>query len=224
MTGPSAIGSENGTPTSITSAPASSSPFRSSTVSGTPGSPAVMYGTSARLPFCFIAAKRDAISFLDEVVANPDAISFGTFCLDDRAAIRAMLVLVGEVGKITGVQNITHRITNDANDRSGKHLGDRVDRVDDPKLQRIEDDQRADGIDAGQVDEGLHHHRVHATPRVVPHLADDVSGRPRGSLIYAARGRCVEPVADRHDLAEHAQLAWPDRPRVPAVIGLHVVL
>src|SRR5438105_8372075 len=48
MTGPSITGSENGIPISIASAPASSSPRRSS--ASTPGSPPVTYGTKARPP------------------------------------------------------------------------------------------------------------------------------------------------------------------------------
>ena len=43
MTGPSASGSENGTPTSMTSAPARSSAFRISAERGRSGSPAVVY-------------------------------------------------------------------------------------------------------------------------------------------------------------------------------------
>src|SRR5919197_1568403 len=46
MTGPSASGSENGTPTSSTSAPARSSAFRMSADRGRSGSPAVVYVTS----------------------------------------------------------------------------------------------------------------------------------------------------------------------------------
>src|SRR6266540_4167923 len=53
ITGPSITGSENGIPTSIASAPASSSP-RSSSAS-TPASPPVTYGTKARPP----ASSRD---------------------------------------------------------------------------------------------------------------------------------------------------------------------
>jgi hypothetical protein len=41
ITGPSAIGSENGTPSSITSAPAATMPCISSTVTSAYGSPAV---------------------------------------------------------------------------------------------------------------------------------------------------------------------------------------
>ena len=47
MVGPSAIGSENGTPSSMMSAPASTSACISGTVSAGSGSPAVMNGISA---------------------------------------------------------------------------------------------------------------------------------------------------------------------------------
>src|SRR3546814_18772854 len=47
MVGPSAIGSENGTPSSITSAPASTSACMTGTSDSSEGSPAVMKGISA---------------------------------------------------------------------------------------------------------------------------------------------------------------------------------
>src|SRR3546814_16688625 len=47
MVGPSAIGSENGTPSSITSAPASTSACITGTSASTDGSPAVTNGISA---------------------------------------------------------------------------------------------------------------------------------------------------------------------------------
>src|SRR5215216_7461840 len=50
MMGPSAIGSENGTPSSITSAPPATSACMSGTVACGDGSPAVMNGISALRP------------------------------------------------------------------------------------------------------------------------------------------------------------------------------
>ncbi|KAG1221100.1 hypothetical protein G6F68_021019 [Rhizopus microsporus] len=47
ITGPSAMGSENGTPSSITSAPASTSAFIRGSVAAGDGSPAAIYGISA---------------------------------------------------------------------------------------------------------------------------------------------------------------------------------
>src|SRR5262245_10347226 len=57
MTGPSAMGSENGTPSSMTSAPPLTKACISGTASAGSGSPAVMKGTSAFLPCCFSASK-----------------------------------------------------------------------------------------------------------------------------------------------------------------------
>jgi len=53
MLGPSAIGSENGIPSSIMSAPADSSVFISDLVSSSVGSPAVINGTNAFFAFAF---------------------------------------------------------------------------------------------------------------------------------------------------------------------------
>src|SRR3712207_1236298 len=88
MIGPSAIGSENGTPTSITSAPASSRPRSSSRLEAGSGNPAVMYVTRARRPPARSLAKRSAIRSdeSDEVVTDADAIPFGILRLDDRPA------------------------------------------------------------------------------------------------------------------------------------------
>src|SRR5438067_1542894 len=61
ITGPSAIGSENGTPSSSTSAPPSTSACSSGTVRSGCGSPAVMKVTRPVLPCCFRASKVGAI-------------------------------------------------------------------------------------------------------------------------------------------------------------------
>src|SRR5205823_2128273 len=61
MTGPSASGSENGTPTSSTSAPARSSARRISAERGRSGSPAVVYVTSPVVRSERRRAKRSAI-------------------------------------------------------------------------------------------------------------------------------------------------------------------
>jgi hypothetical protein len=50
ITGPSAMGSEKGTPSSITSAPASAIASMMSVVASANGSPEVMYGISALRP------------------------------------------------------------------------------------------------------------------------------------------------------------------------------
>src|SRR5690242_12870733 len=57
ITGPSAIGSENGTPSSRTSAPPATSACMMGTVTSGPGSPAVTKVTRPVLPCCFRALK-----------------------------------------------------------------------------------------------------------------------------------------------------------------------
>src|SRR6266404_869616 len=64
MTGPSAIGSENGTPSSITSAPAAVSARISGTVAASVGSPAVMYGISATRPAARSLSKVASMRFI----------------------------------------------------------------------------------------------------------------------------------------------------------------
>ena len=61
ITGPSAIGSENGTPSSRRSAPASTKRCMSGTVQPGSGSPAVMKGTSALRPAARNPAKRSSM-------------------------------------------------------------------------------------------------------------------------------------------------------------------
>ncbi len=61
MAGPSAIGSENGTPISRMSLPASTMPWRIGTVLAFSGSPAVTKGISALRPAAFSSAKRPAM-------------------------------------------------------------------------------------------------------------------------------------------------------------------
>src|SRR5512135_323354 len=69
MVGPSAMGSENGTPSSITSAPASTRVCIRATVCLGAGSPAVMKGIRALLPCCLrrekVASNRDMQRFLE---------------------------------------------------------------------------------------------------------------------------------------------------------------
>src|ERR1700674_1351603 len=64
ITGPSAIGSENGTPSSITSAPAEVSARISGTVAASEGSPAVMYGISAARPAARSLSKVASMRFI----------------------------------------------------------------------------------------------------------------------------------------------------------------
>src|SRR5205823_5093213 len=86
MTIPSAIGSENGTPISMMSAPPSSSARRHSTERSASGNPAVRYPTSARRFFAPSSSKRRAM-LLDEIVVDVESIPVGFRRLDDRARI-----------------------------------------------------------------------------------------------------------------------------------------
>src|SRR5690349_20845527 len=99
ITGPSAIGSENGTPSSITSAPAASIAFSSSSERARSGCPAVTYTTRARRPLARSAAKRSAsaVERLDEIVGNANTVALGVFGLDDRATVLAIGAAVGEI-------------------------------------------------------------------------------------------------------------------------------
>src|SRR3954467_889061 len=186
ITGPSAIGSENGRPSSITSAPASSSAARSSTLRPTSGWPAVIYGTKAHRFAARRSAKRRSICRSppgdppgdaprdppgadcpesDEIVTDANAISFRIFRLDDGAEEPAVGIAVGQVDELSGMQDVALRIADDTHDRAGKHVLQRIDRVDDAQLERIHHDKGADRIDAREVDERLHDHGIHAAAR-----------------------------------------------------------
>src|SRR6185437_7021468 len=138
MTGPSAIGSENGSPSSITSAPACSSAWISSTVRSSSGYPAVMYGTSARLPATRSAAKRRAISS-DEVVTDADAIALWILGLDDGAKEHALGAAVCEIDQRARMEQVALRVADHADDRAREHVGERVGRMHDAQLEGIED-------------------------------------------------------------------------------------
>ena len=64
ITAPSALGSENGTPSSRMSAPAATMPCISAGVMSTYGKPAVTYGMSAVRPVAFRAAKVAAMRLI----------------------------------------------------------------------------------------------------------------------------------------------------------------
>src|ERR1043166_2947123 len=100
----------------MTSAPASSSPFNSSRVPSTDGSPAVMYGTNPRRLDFRRSAKRSAMALVlveaigsDEVVANPDAIALGRLGLHDRPAELAILGAIGHVDDRSRIERSEER-------------------------------------------------------------------------------------------------------------------
>src|SRR6185312_15289709 len=95
MVGPSASGSENGTPTSTKSAPAAATRRSASRNTAGLGKPAVRYGISARrLPS---ACHRCAMAWSDKVVADVDAVFDRVGDLDDGAWEGAVRVLVREI-------------------------------------------------------------------------------------------------------------------------------
>src|SRR5690349_5114315 len=223
MTGPSAIGSENGTPSSITSAPASTSPAISVRVASIDGWPAVIYGTSARRPDARSCAKR-SVTRSDEVVADTNAVPFWLFGLDDGAFEHAILSAVREVDKIAREQHVALVVADDAHDRPRQHLGNRVRPVHEAELECIQHHQRPNWIDTGEVHEGLHEHRIHAATSIVSHLLDYIRRVHRLGLIRASRGRRIEAVSYRDNLAIDAELTRPYRARITSEIDLHVVL
>src|SRR3989475_1726376 len=227
MVGPSASGSENGTPTSTKSAPAAATSRRaSSDVSGV-GNPAVRYGMSAarRVPaFPRMARQRAAIGCSDKVVADVDAVLYGVRDLHDRAGMIAFGVALREVGEESGVLHPAFGRGHDADDRS-MHMGDvRIGAVHERHLVRVEDDARAHGVDPDQVDERLHHDLIVPAPRVLPHFLEHLIRLDRHRLVDApARGR-VGPIGHRADPRVNGQVARPQRFGVTGEVGLHVVL
>src|SRR5690606_29194526 len=96
MTGPSAIGSENGTPSSITSAPAATSACMTGTVASSEGSPAVMNGTSALRPVARSFAKRFSIRPMSD--------------LDPFAGGDGVHVLVAPPGQVAQHQRVRRQL------------------------------------------------------------------------------------------------------------------
>src|SRR5712671_7167256 len=95
MVGPSARGSENGTPTSTKSAPAATTHRSASTDTAGVGKPAVRYGISARdVPS---VRHRAAMALSDKVVADVDTVFDGIGDLDDGAGEGAVRVFFREI-------------------------------------------------------------------------------------------------------------------------------
>src|SRR6266566_7495053 len=102
MVGPSASGSENGTPTSMKSAPAAATRRSASSETSGVGKPAVRYGISARdLPS---ARHRDAMAFSDKVVADVDTVFDRVGDLHDGARETAALILHRKIDHGAGIQ------------------------------------------------------------------------------------------------------------------------
>src|SRR3989441_534900 len=227
MVGPSARGSENGTPTSTKSAPAAATARRASSDSSAVGNPAVRYGMSAarRVPALpRMARQRAAIGCSDKVIADVDAVLDGVSDLHDRAGMVAFGILLRKVGEEARVLDPSFGRGHDAHHRA-MHMGDvRVGAVHKRYLVRVEDDARPHGIDADQVDERLHHDLIVAAPGVLPHLLEHLVRLDRHRLVHAPARRRVEPVGHGDDLGIDGQLARPQRLGVAGEVGLHVVL
>src|SRR6267143_6106820 len=151
MVGPSARGSEKGTPTSTKSAPAAATARRASSDSSGVGNPAVRYGMSAarRVPaFPRMARQRAAIGCSDKVVADVDAVFDGVGDLHDRAGMLAFGIVLREIGEESGVLHPALRRGHDT-DHGAMHVGDvRIGTVHQRYLVRVEDDARPHGINA----------------------------------------------------------------------------
>src|SRR6185437_1352690 len=116
MIGPSANGSENGTPTSMMSAPARATARINASERARSGCPAVMYVTRALRRRSASAANRWAICS-DVVVADADAIAVGICHLDDRPVVHAGRVPVGEIRERAREEHVAALIADDLYDR-----------------------------------------------------------------------------------------------------------
>src|SRR5437870_982339 len=226
MVGPSARGSENGTPTSTKSAPAAATTRNASSDWSGVGNPAVRYGMSAAR-FAparpRMARQRAAIGCSDKVVTDVDAVFDGVGDLDDGAGIVALRIALGEIGEEPGVLHAAVGCRHDADDRAMHVCDVRVGAVHERHLIGMDDDARPHGVDADQVDERLHDDGIVAAPRVLPHLLRHLIGLNRNGLVGTAAGRGVEAVGNRHDLRVDRQLARPDRLGLAGEVGPHVV-
>src|SRR5689334_14006949 len=105
MTGPSARGSLNGTPTSSISAPSAVARRSASRERAGVGNPAVRNGMSAARRSARTAAQRPASGRSDKVVADLDTVLDRIGDLDDGARERALLVPMRGVGEESGMLN-----------------------------------------------------------------------------------------------------------------------
>src|SRR5229473_3532187 len=186
IVGPSARGSEKGSPTSMKSAPAAATRTSAASESAGVGNPAVRYGIRAarRTPAApRIARQRAAIGCSDKVVGDVDAVLDRVGDLDDGARIVALGILVREIDEHPGMHQPTVGGRDDAHHRT-VHVGDvGVRPVHDRHFVGVEDDARAHGVDANQVDERLDDDWVVAAARILPHLLEHLIGLDRHGLI-----------------------------------------
>src|SRR5688500_3975352 len=117
IVGPSARGSENGTPTSMKSAPAAAIRVNAASETARVGNPAVRYGMRARrLPN---DRQRSAIAPAlrsDKVIADVDAVFDRVRDLHDGARVVAVRVFVREIHDGAGTQERAVRRRDDPDD------------------------------------------------------------------------------------------------------------
>src|SRR5439155_19668283 len=123
MVGPSARGSENGTPTSMKSAPAPATTRSASSEMSGVGNPAVRYGIRAarRVPVPSPprrARQRAAIGCSDKVVADVDSVLGRVGDLDDGPGEMAVGILLREVRQEARVLDAALGRRDDANHRA----------------------------------------------------------------------------------------------------------
>src|SRR6266576_1106036 len=208
--GPSASGSENGTPTSIKSAPASATRRSASSETAGVGKPAVRYGISARdVPS---ARHREAMGALsDKVIADVDTVLDRVGDLDDGARVVAVGILLGKIDHGTRIQQRPIGCRDEAYDRAVDVRDVGVGAVHQRHLIGVEDDAGADGVDPDQVDERFYHDPIVPAPRVLPHLLEHLIGLDRHGLVDTPAGRSVKAVGDRDHLRVDRQRAAADR-------------
>src|SRR5689334_7315284 len=147
IVGPSASGSENGTPTSTKSAPAAAMARSASRDTAGVGKPAVRYGMSARdVPS---ARHRAAIgvagALSDKVVVDVDTVFDRVGDLDDGARVAAVRILLGKIDDRTRIQQRPIGCRDEAYDRAVYVCDVRVGAVHQRDLIGVEDDAGADG-------------------------------------------------------------------------------
>src|SRR4051812_36940039 len=223
MVGPSASGSLNGTPTSMMSA--SSSAMRNAArLTSTEGYPAVRYGISAVRSWARRATHAGASLDSDKVVADRETVALGIRDLDDRATVRAALVLLRQADQRPRRRHrATVRVHRDPHHGSVQLLALGIGRRHEADLERVENDAGPDRVDADQVDERLHQDGVVAALRGLPHLAQHLVRLDRYRLEAPPRGRGIEAVGHRDDAGEDAERAIANGLGIPRQVGLHVV-
>src|SRR5690606_511301 len=213
MVGPSAIGSENGTPSSMMSAPAATHRCRTSRVTARVGNPTVMYGISALRP---AARSRSKVATMRGFIGTASELDAGPLG-------HGVHVLVSPAGQIDQDELVGRHLRRDAHGP-----GDRVRRLqrrDDAldaaavvecgeRLVVVDDDVACPagvlepcmlGTDAGVVETGRHRMGLDDLAVVVLQQVGAVAVQharraPVERRGMAARGDALAPGLDAHEL------------------------